>query len=317
MAKSNKVTENLQMYEQIYFTHDKPVPLKGHLQVYPALVKDYNIFYSLIDIFTLDKNKDPNGITMSNLDYFIHLMQPEQENSDIFTRKVINMFELIFHIHNGIKCECDEDGDTFVSYEDIYKLIAEKEHKSGQDLSSEDIMKYFYEIRKCPKCGKYREDLIKFNDLPNGKKDLIVDDVEIDKTTFDELRSLVCYYNLPDYDDEYVDPDLEAELEERAKLENPDAVSPTLEKQMSCLVASTSYKYAELEDLTIRKLVLLLRTVDTKLHYFTYRQAEASGMVSFKHELTHWIYGNDKRNKFDGLQSLDSFKEKMSHVAKM
>lgn len=40
-------------------------------------------------------------------------------------------------------------------------------------------------------------------------------------------------------------------------------------------------------------------------------------MVSFKHELTHWIYGNDKRNKFDGLQSLDSFKEKMSHVAKM
>ena len=127
MAKSNKVTENLQMYEQIYFTHDKPVPLKGHLQVYPALVKDYNIFYSLIDIFTLDKNKDPNGITMSNLDYFIHLMQPEQENSDIFTRKVSNMFELIFHIHNGIKCECDEDGDTFVSYEDIYKLIAEKE----------------------------------------------------------------------------------------------------------------------------------------------------------------------------------------------
>lgn len=114
-----------------------------------------------------------------------------------------------------------------------------------------------------------------------------------------------------------LDPDLEAELEERAKLENPDAVSPTLEKQMSCLVASTSYKYAELEDLTIRKLVLLLRTVDTKLHYFTYRQAEASGMVSFKHELTHWIYGNDKRNKFDGLQSLDSFKEKMSHVAKM
>ena len=49
--------------------------------------------------------------------------------------------------------------------------------------------------RKCPKCGKYREDLIKFNDLPNGKKDLIVDGVEIDKTTFDELRSLVCYYN--------------------------------------------------------------------------------------------------------------------------
>ena len=130
-------------------------------------------------------------------------MQPERPNSEMFTRKAINMFELIFHIKNGIKCECDKDNDTYISYEDIYKFIAEKEQNAQGELSNEDIMKYFYEIKKCPKCGKIRDDLIKFNDLPNGKKDLIVDGVEIDKTTFDELRTLVCYYNMPDYDDEY------------------------------------------------------------------------------------------------------------------
>ena len=277
MAKPNKIKDNLEMYEQVYFTHDEPVPLKGHLKVYPVLVKDYNLFYSCIDIFTINKNEDPNGITMSNLDYFIYLMQPEQPNSEMFTRKAINMFELIFHIKNGIKCECDKDNDTYISYEDIYKFIAEKEQNAQGELSNEDIMKYFYEIKKCPKCGKIRDDLIKFNDLPNGKKDLIVDGVEIDKTTFDELRTLVCYYNIVDYDDEYIDPELEAELQEAARLENPNAVSPSLEKQETCLVASTSYKYSELKELSIRKLVLLLRTVDKKLHYFTYRQAEASG----------------------------------------
>ena len=316
MAKPNKIKDNLEMYEQVYFTHDEPVPLKGHLKVYPVLVKDYNLFYSCIDIFTINKNEDPNGITMSNLDYFIYLMQPEQPNSEMFTRKAINMFELIFHIKNGIKCECDKDNDTYISYEDIYKFIAEKEQNAQGELSNEDIMKYFYEIKKCPKCGKIRDDLIKFNDLPNGKKDLIVDGVEIDKTTFDELRTLVCYYNMPDYDDEYIDPELEAELQEAARLENPNATSPSLEKQESCLVASTSYKYSELKELSIRKLVLLLRTVDKKLHYFTYRQAEASGMVSFKSELPHWIYGSDKRDKFERLQTLDSFKEKMAQVAK-
>ena len=316
MAKPNKIKDNLEMYEQVYFTHDEPVPLKGHLKVYPVLVKDYNLFYSCIDIFTINKNEDPNGITMSNLDYFIYLMQPEQPNSEMFTRKAINMFELIFHIKNGIKCECDKDNDTYISYEDIYKFIAEKEQNAQGELSNEDIMKYFYEIKKCPKCGKIRDDLIKFNDLPNGKKDLIVDGVEIDKTTFDELRTLVCYYNMPDYDDEYVDPELEAELQEAARLENPNATSPSLEKQESCLVASTSYKYSELKELSIRKLVLLLRTVDKKLHYFTYRQAEASGMVSFKSELPHWIYGSDKRDQFERLQTLDSFKEKMAQVAK-
>lgn len=316
MAKPNKIKDNLEMYEQVYFTHDEPVPLKGHLKVYPVLVKDYNLFYSCIDIFTINKNEDPNGITMSNLDYFIYLMQPEQPNSEMFTRKAINMFELIFHIKNGIKCECDKDNDTYISYENIYKFIAEKEQNAQGELSNEDIMKYFYEIKKCPKCGKIRDDLIKFNDLPNGKKDLIVDGVEIDKTTFDELRTLVCYYNMPDYDDEYVDPELEAELQEAARLENPNATSPSLEKQESCLVASTSYKYSELKELSIRKLVLLLRTVDKKLHYFTYRQAEASGMVSFKSELPHWIYGSDKHDKFERLQTLDSFKEKMAQVAK-
>lgn len=316
MAKPNKIKDNLEMYEQVYFTHDEPVPLKGHLKVYPVLVKDYSLFYSCIDIFTINKNEDPNGITMSNLDYFIYLMQPEQPNSEMFTRKAINMFELIFHIKNGIKCECDKNNDTYISYEDIYRFIAEKEQNAESELSNEDIMKYFYEIKKCPKCGKIRDDLIKFNDLPNGKKDLIVDGVEIDKTTFDELRTLVCYYNMPDYDDEYVDPELEAELEEASKLENPNAVSPSLEKQETCLVASTAYKYSDIKELSIRKLVLLLRTVDKKLHYFAYRQAEASGMVSFKSELPHWIYGSDKRNKFERLQTLDSFKEKMAQVAK-
>lgn len=277
MAKPNKIKDNLEMYEQVYFTHDESVPLKGHLKVYPVLVKDYNLFYSCIDIFTINKNEDPNGITMSNLDYFIYLMQPEQPNSEMFTRKAINMFELVFHIKNGIKCECDKNNDTYISYEDIYKFIAEKEQNAQGELSNEDIMKYFYEIKKCPKCGKIRDDLIKFNDLPNGKKDLIIDGVEIDKTTFDELRTLVCYYNMPDYDDEYVDPELEAELEEAAKLENPNAVSPSLEKQETCLVASTAYRYSDIKELSIRKLTLLLRTVDKKLHYFAYRQAEASG----------------------------------------
>ena len=46
-----------------------------------------------------------------------------------------------------------------------------------------------------------------------------------------------------DYDDEYIDPELKAELEEAARLENSNNASPSLEKQISCIVASTSYRY--------------------------------------------------------------------------
>ena len=86
------------------------------------------------------------------------------------------------------------------------------------------------------------------------------------------------FYNLPDYDDEYIDPELKKELEEVARLKNPNAVQPSLEKQMSCIISATgSYTYETLQEISIRKLVLLLRTIDARLHYFAYRQGELSG----------------------------------------
>ena len=230
------------------------------------------------------------------------------------------MFELIFHIQNGIKCECDEDGDTFMSYQDIYKAMGEIEKKyqgddSNAELSQQQILTEFYNLQKCPKCGKVRENVIRYNNLPNGKKDFIVDGVEITKDDYNLLRKVVCYQNMPDYDDEYIDPELKAEMEEAARLSNQNNVSPTLEKQESCIVASTSYTYETVKELSIRHLVMLLRTVDAKLHYFTYRQAEASGMVKFeKDALPHWIYSSDKKSKFDSLQSFDDFKGKFTNA---
>lgn len=126
---SDKIKQLIDLYQQIYFTHDEPVPFKEHLCIYPVLVKDYYRFYSLIDIFTIDKNEDKTGIgiTMTNLDYIIHLTKSDNPQHEIITRKIIEMFELIFHIKNGIKCDCDVNGDTFMSYDDIYKIFSKKE----------------------------------------------------------------------------------------------------------------------------------------------------------------------------------------------
>lgn len=145
----------------------------------------------------------------------------------------------------------------------------------------------------------------------------MIGNVEITDDDFDLLRKVVCYYNMPDYDDDYIDPELKAELELAAKLENPNNVQPTLEKQETCLVASTAYTYETIKQISLRHLVMLLRTVDAKIHYQVYRSAEASGMVKFKSEITHWIYASDKKSKLDKVQSFDSLKEKLSGVAKM
>lgn len=304
-----------ELYTQLYFEHDKPFPFKGNLMVYPVLVPNYYQFYSLIDVFTMNKNEDMSGkgISMSHLDYLFYKMN-EADGKETFTRKVISLFELIFQFKNGIRCEhCDSD-DTYMSYSDIYAEL-EKMEKSGKQMTQEEFVTKFTEIRKCPICGEYREDLIQ--SVPDGnKKVLKIKGTTITADDYGLLRKLVCYQNMLDFEDEYIDPELKAELEEAAKLRNPNSVTPSLEKQEACIIASTGYTYESIQKLSLRHLAMLLRVVDAKMHYMAYQQGEMSGLVKFEHEYPHWIYSNDKRSKYDTIQTLDSLKNKLSNVAK-
>lgn len=55
MPLSNELYKEIQLYEQMYFATDEPVPFKGNLMVYPVLSKDYYKFYSNLPCLTMDK----------------------------------------------------------------------------------------------------------------------------------------------------------------------------------------------------------------------------------------------------------------------
>ena len=329
---NDKIIKTMEVYQQIYFTHDEPVPFKDNLMVHPIMVKDYYDFFSSIDVFQYKKNEDPSGlgISMSNLDYLIHKSQQDNDDGMMVTRKIIKLFELIFHIKNGIICECDEDFDTYKDYGTLIKEVSKirKDEKFKEEMEKQEdeqlkliIQQQFInqaalEKRKCPKCGKERYDLIRYENDANKYK-LYIGKTQITNDDFDLLRELVQYQNMPDYQIEDIDPEFRKELELKAELENKDRVQPNLEKQESCLVASTNYTYETIKELSVRHLSMLLKTVDSKLHYFTYKQAESSGFVTFKGELPHWIYSSDKKSKLDGVQTLDQLKEKLGNTTRM
>jgi hypothetical protein len=305
MDTNISLQDKIKYYEQTFFTYDKPIPFKDNqLLIYPVKITNYYDFYFLISCFTVDKNEDTTGIGigMSNLDYAFHLMEDETSGK-LFTNQFMSLLELIFQIKNGLKCSCS---DEVTPYSEIYDQMS-------LFKTEEDIQNYIENIKLCAHCSQIKKDVIRFKELPNGKKNLMINEIEINKQDYDELRKIVCYYNIPDYDDEYIDPKLKEELEEVAKLQNPNSVQPSLEKQKTCVVTGAPYKYEELDNMTIRRFVLLLRTIDQKLHYFAYRQAEVSGMVSFKNELSHWIYSK-KDSKFKDIMSLSSLKEKLKDV---
>lgn len=79
------------------------------------------------------------------------------------------------------------------------------------------------EKRKCPKCGKERYDLIRYENDANKYK-LYIGKTQITNDDFDLLRELVQYQNMPDYQIEDIDPEFRKELELKAELENKDRV---------------------------------------------------------------------------------------------
>lgn len=305
MAKKMKREQMLQLmkyYEQKYFTHDEPVPFKDHLMIYPIKVRQYYEFYFNILCFKMNKNEDPEGVAMSNLGYLLYKMK-DKETGATLNNQLINLLELVFHVKNGLKCpKC---GDT-ITFDQINKEIEQIKKISDETTRELILRKYLEDISFCEKCSEktQKEDtsdasivdeilnpkpleerkknaqpryqIIDYSD-EQGNMKLIVDGVEINSNEYDLLRNIVLYYNIPDYDDEYINPELKAELEEVARLKNPNNVQPTLEKQESCIVSTGVYTYETIKDITIRKMVILLRTIDARLHYFAYRQGELSG----------------------------------------
>lgn len=315
MAKKIKREELLNLikyYEQAFFTNDLPIPFKYNLTIYPILVENYYKFYASIGCFKINKNEDIKGVGMSNLDYVLYLS--EQEDGKRFFFQLISLLELIFHIKNGIICpECGK----VISYEEINEKIDKIKLIENENERNNTMQLYIEQIEYCD-CNKdnkiKREPVIQYS-REKGNKYISINGIKINSEEYDLLRNIVLYYNIPDYDDEYIDPELKAELEEVARLKNPNNVQPSLEKQMSCIVsAGVSYTYETIKQLSIRKMVLLLRTIDARLHYFAYRQAEASGFVSFKNELTHWIYGVDKKDKFSDVMTMDALRDKLKDV---
>ena len=296
----------IEILKQDYFELDKPVPYKNFF-LYPVKVKDYYTFYKGIDSLTLEKNKDPNGIMQSHLGYLFSKM--EQEPDKHYDVRFGFIAELCLGIKNGIFCnKCGEEMPTEEIVKKLNIFSEVKNKKAWEKLYSE-------EIQYCKKCKNLRRDIIAYGKDENNQPRISIKGEIITKEDFDKIRRIICYQNLPNFDDSYIDPELEEELKEKHRLQNGNVASPDLETQMCCIVAGSAYKFEELKEMTLRKFVLLLQKIDSKLHYQIYKTNENSGAVTFKGGLDHWIYPK-KRTKFDDLLLLDNLTQKLDPISK-
>lgn len=198
------IVEDLKRYETLYFKEDLPVPFKG-LNIYPVTMHDYEKFFSCIDIFTMDKNKTPEGVRMTQLDYTIHkMMNQDDPESPTWTYKMHTILELIFHIKNGLRCKSCGHVMSYTDPEFLGFIDSLKQSLTQLTEETENQEQIKLEL-KCPKCGSQEfAEMIKIvKDEKNPKKhNLIVNGVVINAQDFNRIRYTVLFQNMPEYRDD-------------------------------------------------------------------------------------------------------------------
>lgn len=300
---SEKIANEIQQYEATYFTYDEPVPFCG-LQIYPISMRNYNDFMLVNPCLTLNKNETFEGLKQTHLDFLIGKLN-DQEEGQLWTLRLSKLFELIFHLKDGVWCTQCGNTMTYAEFITQHREILTQEKPEEEKLVA------------CPKCGSTQlEAMIRYVADPETKKyKLVVAGHSIDAAAFERLRQIVMYQNLPDYyDDSKIDPDLKADYAERIRIKSQKSGKATTEKKMVCVSAKTCYKLSELYDMPIRKFLMLLTTVDDVIQYEATRVGMMTGMVSMKEPPEHWIYKKETDVLGDAYKSLDSFKSEMSQI---
>lgn len=144
--------------------------------------------------------------------------------------------------------------------------------------------------------------------IENKKTYLSINDVKIFKRDFDDLKELILIQNIPDYKNDYIDPELEEELNKVRQMKNNGEHCCNVEKQLVSIAMGMSMSLEEVKNMTIRKFYIALDMIDRKLHYIIKKTASMSGMVEFKNDIKHYLVedSNDLNNSVVDYQQFQN-----------
>ena len=110
---------------------------------------------------------------------------------------------------------------------------------------------------------------------------------------FDEIKKIILYQNLPNFDDEYINPELKANMEEYDRLKGKNIVQPTLERRMAIISAHTGISKAEQNAMTLRAHSSLFAEVVGEVEFSANK---AIALYAGKGDNVQWIFQKAKGN---------------------
>lgn len=114
---------------------------------------------------------------------------------------------------------------------------------------------------------------------------------------FDDIRRIIMFQNILNYNDDYISPDLKKMMAEVDAVKNGNIQSPSLERKISIITAHSGLSKKDQLQMTMRAHQSLFEEVCGEVDFTTTR---AIAMFAGKaDEIGHWIFPK-KKGKYDG-----------------
>ena len=282
-----------------YLVYNKPIPYIAN-----SLIKRRQFLQK--EIFELQSIK----VLTQEQEEILKQLEQEYNSQIIYIHPVkVDNYNNFFYSVNCLTIEKNKIPDPKIismSYLDfLFHLITNDENGNIYSALLVELFKLCLNLESKDICYKRDE---------NNKINLILNHVVYDKNDFDNIKKIILHQNIPEYDDTYIDPKVEAALKEAQEFMNRNKKKmASLEDQIVCvMLALHETDETKIHNLTIRKFSKILQRYDYKLHYEIYKQAECSGMASFKEEIHHWMSDLSNKNKYsDVIVDYGQFKKKI------
>ena len=267
--------------ELMYFQNDEPIPyrLKNVVNVDGSVSQDgYDLFIKPIKV------KDWS-IFNNCLDIIMHELQ------DYNSVEIIQMSYLEFLLNVLLEQVSDEE-------------IGENAFKLSTILS---MSLGIYEARK----GKFKDRPCLTIHDENGVALAIITHKE-----FNEIKKIILFQNIINYDDRYLSPEIKKEIAEYEKIKysNDNIVNPTLEKQKVFVISKTGISMKDINDMTYRTFTQVYNyNVNVDL-YFAQKILQASQKYDMKEDAIHPLFKKEEDRLKSAFVSKSDFEGKMKNV---
>ena len=146
----------------------------------------------------------------------------------------------------------------------------------------------------------------------NEKKPLIYDkelNISITPKQFDDIRRIIMYQNIINYDDSYINPEIERAMAEVDELKTRNIEPVSIERKMAIISAHSGIPKKLQQEMTYRSHCLLFEEVCGETEFITKRPAAI--VCGEGKNVEHWIFRKPK-DKFEGyVKSVDSYTQSM------